>query len=181
MTAGSEAPRTAGLSPASAADAGLVRALGTVALTATVVNVTIGGGIFRAPASPELSGRLGAAAPLAYVVCALAMGLIVLCIAEAASRVSVTGGPYAYVEVAFGPFVGYLVGVLLWVTATAAFAAVSTIFADNVLRVVPAASGGAGRTAVLAEAPLRFPATELVRGREGGGLHGLGAVVKLVP
>ena len=25
-----------------------------------------------------------------------------------------TGGPYAYVEVAFGPFVGFLAGVLVW-------------------------------------------------------------------
>src|ERR671915_1716613 len=128
-------------------DAGLIRALGTWSLAAAIVNVTIGGGIFRAPGSPEVSGRLGAAAPVAYLVCALAMGLIVLCIAEAASRVSVTGGPYAYVEVAFGPFVGYLVGVLLWVTATTAFAAVATIFSDNLARVVPAAGGPVGRTA----------------------------------
>ena len=119
----------------------LVRALGTWSLAAAIVNVTIGGGIFRAPGSPELSGRLGAAAPVAYVVCALAMGLIVLCIAAAASRVSLTGGPYAYVEVAFGPFVGYLVGVFLWVTATTAFAAVTTIFADTAGRVVPALIG----------------------------------------
>src|ERR671916_973239 len=126
-----------GRSPAPGVEASLVRAIGTWSLAAAVVNVTIGGGIFRAPASPELSGRLGAAAPVAYVVCALAMGLIVLCIAEAASRVSVTGGPYAYVEVAFGPFVGYLVGVLVWVTATTAFGAVSTIFVDNVVRVIP--------------------------------------------
>ena len=40
----------------------------------------------------------------------VAMGLIVLCFAEAGSRVSLTGGLYAYVEVAFGPLVGFLVG-----------------------------------------------------------------------
>src|ERR671915_888630 len=129
-----------------AAEGGLVRALGTWSLAAAIINVTIGGGIFRAPGSPELSGRLGAAAPVAYLVCALAMGLIVLCIAEAASRVALTGGPYAYVEVAFGPFVGYLVGVFLWVTATTAFAAVATIFADNAVRVIRPLGGAGGRT-----------------------------------
>ena len=39
------------------------------------------------------------------------MALIVCCFAAAGSRVSLTGGLYAYVEVAFGPFVGFLAGV----------------------------------------------------------------------
>jgi len=167
--------------PAAGSDASLVRAIGTWALAAAVVNVTIGGGIFRAPASPELSGRLGAAAPLAYVVCALAMGLIVLCIAEAASRVSLTGGPYAYVEVAFGPFAGYLVGVLLWVTATTAFAAVATIFADNAGRVVPAVRGTVGRAALLGAVLLAFTATNVAGVRQGARLNVVAAAVKLVP
>ncbi len=42
-----------------------------------------------------MAGQLGAMAPLAYLLCAVAMGLIVLCMAEAGSRVSLTGGPYA--------------------------------------------------------------------------------------
>lgn len=163
------------------ADAGLIRALGTWSLAAAIVNVTIGGGIFRAPGSPELSGRLGAAAPVAYLLCALAMGLIVVCIAEAASRVSVTGGPYAYVEIAFGPFVGYLVGVFLWVTATTAFAAVATIFADNAARVVPVVSGQGGRAALLAVVLLFFTATNIVGVRQGARVNVVATVVKLVP
>jgi amino acid transporter len=145
------------------------------------MNVTIGGGIFRAPGSPELAGRLGAAAPLAYVVCAIAMGLIVLCIAEAASRVSLTGGPYAYVEVAFGPFAGYLVGVLLWVTATTAFAAVATIFADAAGGVVPPLRGPAGRTLLLAAVLLLFAIANIAGVRQGARLNVVAAGVKLVP
>ena len=103
----------------------LVRALGVWGLAASIVNITVGGGIFRLPAG--VAGALGAAAPLAYLVCAVAMGLIVLCFAEAGSRVALTGGPYAYVEVAFGPFVGFLCGVLLWAGITAALAAVTTL------------------------------------------------------
>jgi basic amino acid/polyamine antiporter, APA family len=167
--------------PRPATDAQLIRALGTWSLAAAIVNVTIGGGIFRAPGSPELSGRLGAAAPVAYLLCAFAMGLIVLCIAEAASRVSVTGGPYAYVEVAFGPFVGYLVGVLLWVTATTAFAAVATIFADNAARVIPQVSGWGGRAILLAAVLLFFTATNIVGVRQGARVNVVAAVVKLVP
>jgi len=133
------------------------------------------------PASPELSGRLGAAAPAAYIVCALAMGLIVLCIAEAASRVSVTGGPYAYVEVAFGPFAGYLVGVLLWVTATTAFAAVATIFADNAARVLPLLAGAGGRAALLGGVLLLFAVSNVFGVRQGARLNVVSVAVKLVP
>ncbi|HKN64698.1 MAG TPA: amino acid permease [Gemmatimonadaceae bacterium] len=117
-------------------DGTLIRALGTWGLTAAIVNVTIGAGIFRLPAS--VATTLGAAAPAAYLVCALAMGLIVLCFAEAGSRVSMTGGPYAYVEVAFGPFVGFLSGTLLWAGITAALAAVTSFFADSLAALVPA-------------------------------------------
>lgn len=108
----------------------LVRAIGTVTLAAGIVNITIGGGIFRLPAN--VAASLGAAAPLAYLVCAAAMGLIVVCIADAGRRVSLTGGPYAYVGTAFGPYVGFLAGMLLWMIGTFATAAVSTVYASNV-------------------------------------------------
>jgi amino acid transporter len=65
------------------------------------------------------------------------MGLIVLCFADAGSRVSMTGGPYAYVETAFGPFVGFMSGALLWVGITFAMSAVSSFFADALLAIVP--------------------------------------------
>jgi amino acid transporter len=113
----------------------LVRALGTWGLAAGIVNVTIGGGIFRLPAGA--ADALGPAAPIAYVVCAVAMALIVLCFAEAGSRVALTGGLYAYVEVAFGPFVGFLTGVMLWASMSAALAAVATFFADSLVALFP--------------------------------------------
>src|SRR5436190_19393126 len=81
-----------------AGDAALVRAIGLRRLTASIINITVGAGIFVLPA--VVSARLGAAAPIAYIVCATLMALIVLCFASAGSRVSMTGGLYAYVEVA---------------------------------------------------------------------------------
>lgn len=118
-----------------AADGNLVRAIGTLALAASIVNLTVGGGIFRLPSG--VAASLGAAAPLAYLACTVAMGLIVLCFADAGSRVSMTGGPYAYVETAFGPFVGFMSGALLWVGITFAFSAVSSFFADALLALIP--------------------------------------------
>ena len=157
----------------------LVRALGPLALAASIVNVTIGGGIFRLPA--EVAGQLGAAAPLAYLVCAVAMGLIVLCFAEAGSRVAMTGGPYAYVEVAFGPFVGFMAGVLLWLLGTFAVAAVSTVFADAIGALFPAAGGGGARGVVLA-ATFAVLAAVNVRGvKQGTRLNVVATAAKLLP
>lgn len=116
-------------------DGRLARVIGVWGLAAGIVNVTIGGGIFRLPAGA--AATLGAAAPLAYLVCAASMGLIVLCFASAGSRVSMTGGPYAYVETAFGPFVGFLSGLLLWVGITLALSAVASFLADALGAMVP--------------------------------------------
>src|SRR5437867_11580252 len=93
-------------------ESSLIRVMGVWGLAASIVNVTVGGGIFRLPAAA--AGSLGAAAPSAYVVCAFAMGLIALCFAHAGSRVSMTGGRYAYADVAFGPFVRFIAGVRVW-------------------------------------------------------------------
>src|SRR3954470_265823 len=108
-----EVPRTMSSTlSVTTADSRLIRAVGTWALAASIVNVTIGGGIFRLPAG--VYKMLGQASPIAYLVCAAVIGLIVVCFAEAGSRVSRTGGLYAYVETAFGPLVGFTAGVLLW-------------------------------------------------------------------
>lgn len=125
----------------------LVRAIGTFGLAAGIINITIGGGIFRLPAN--VASTMGPSAPIAYLVCALAMGLIVLCIADAGSRVSLTGGPYAYVGTAFGSYFGFISGVLLFMLGTFATAAVSTVFAASIGQLVPALSGRATTTLVL--------------------------------
>jgi APA family basic amino acid/polyamine antiporter len=132
---------------ASASPERLARVVGTFGLAAAIVNITIGGGIFRLPAN--VAGSLGAAAPLAYIVCAVAMGLIVLCMADAGSRISLTGGPYAYVGTAFGDYAGFISGLLLWMLGTFAGAAVSTVFASSVGLLIPSLAGRTGETAVL--------------------------------
>jgi amino acid transporter len=160
-------------------DGSLIRALGVWGLAAAIVNVTIGAGIFRLPAG--VAGALGAAAPLAYLVCAVAMGLIVLCFAEAGSRVAMTGGPYAYIEVAFGPFVGFLCGVLLWAGLTAALAAVTSFFADSVAALVPALASTATKVLVML-AILAVLASVNVRGvRDASRFNAAMTVAKLLP
>ncbi len=157
----------------------LIRAMGTLTLAAGIVNITIGGGIFRLPAS--VAGALGAAAPVAYLVCAAAMGLIVVCIADAGRRISLTGGPYAYVGTAFGPYAGFISGVLLWMLGTFAAAAVSTIFASSAGLLIPALSGRVMETVTLVVA-LGFWSAVNVRGVSlGSRLNSVATVAKLLP
>jgi basic amino acid/polyamine antiporter, APA family len=162
-----------------AAESGLVRAIGARQLTASVINVTIGAGIFVLPAAA--AAGLGAAAPIAYVICALLMALIVSCFAAAGSRVSLTGGVYAYVEVAFGPFVGFLAGVLYVLMASFAVASVSSAFAGSVGAMWPPTATGPGRAIVIA-ALFAVLATVNIRGvRRGVGVVETVTVAKLLP
>jgi amino acid transporter len=148
-------------------------------LAASIINITVGGGIFRLPAAA--AGALGAAAPIAYVVCAIAMGLIVLCFAEAGSRVSLTGGLYAYVEVAFGPLVGFLAGVMLWAGITAATAAVTSFFADALGALVPSVATGSARSATLVAILVALALLNIAGVRGANRFNVLMTVAKLLP
>ena len=129
------------------ADTALVRAVGTLALTAAIVNVTVGGGIFRAPS--VLYAAMGAGAPLAFLAGALAILPIALCFAVAGSRVGATGGPYSYTAAAFGTFAGFVAGALMWITNVASSAGISAALVDQIGNVVPAIATPGLRTATL--------------------------------
>ena len=92
-------------------DSSLERVIGVWTLAAAAINMTVGAGIFVLPAI--VAAQIGSTAILAYVVCAGAMGLVLLCFAAAGSRVKKSGGACAYVEAAFGPFAGFLASTLL--------------------------------------------------------------------
>jgi len=124
-----------------------VRAISARELTASIINCTIGAGIFVLPAS--VAAGLGAAAPVAYVACAGLMTLIVLCFAAAGSRVSLTGGLYAYIEVAFGGYAGFAGGVFYWSTACFSVASVATAFAGSLGVIYAPLGAGSVRAVVL--------------------------------
>ena len=91
---------------------GLVRTIGTRALGLNIINMVVGGGIFVLPGL--IAVQLGSAAVVAYVVCSVAVALVFLCFAEVGSRIRRSGGAYAYIEEAFGPFAGFIASMLLW-------------------------------------------------------------------
>ena len=156
-----------------------MRAVGVWGLAANIVNLTIGGGIFRLPAAA--ASALGPAAPVAYMVCATAMLLIVSCFAEAGSRVSLTGGPYVYAGVAFGPFIGFLCGALLMAGVAVATAAVASFFADSVVALFPAIGAGAGRATLIVVVLTLLALINIAGLRGANRLNGFMTVAKLVP
>src|SRR3979409_537216 len=125
----------------------LVRGIGLSALTANIISSSIGAGIFVLPAT--MAKGLGPAAPLAFVCCAIAMVLFVTCFAIAGSRVSLTGGLYAYVEVAFGKYVGFLAGMLYFLTALGAVAGVVNVLANSLFLALETVLRGFGWDAVV--------------------------------
>jgi amino acid transporter len=170
---------TSTTSPHRSQEEKLVRAIGTAGLAAVIVNITIGAGIFRLPSL--VASSLGPAAPLAYVVCAVAMALIVACIAQAGRRVSLTGGPYAYIAVGLGPYAGFLSGVLLWLLGTFASAAVATVFSASLGLLVPMLSSGAAAAAILSAALLFWVAVNIAGVSVGSRLNSIATVTKLFP
>ena len=121
---------------------------------------------------------LGAAAPIAYLVCAVARVLIVLCFAEAGSRVSMTGGPYAYVELAFGRYVGFLTGVLTWLLGTTAVAAVSTVFATNAAKLFPVFEQPVMRGVLLVGSFVTASVINILGVKQGSRLNGIATVAR---
>jgi basic amino acid/polyamine antiporter, APA family len=128
-------------------DEGLLRAIGPIALTASIVNIVVGGSIFVLPAI--LARQVGSAVPAAYLAGAVVMGLVTLSFAEAGRRTARSGGPYAYVESAFGIFPAYLTGLLTWLAGVFASAGVAAALIDSLTAAAPLLKEPAARSATL--------------------------------
>lgn len=116
-------------------DEGLLRVIGPIGLTASLVNTVIGGGIFAIPAALALT--VGNAGAFAFLLAAVVMGLVTAAMAQAGSRVARSGGIYAFAEVAFGPLAGYLTGVLLALTCVLAAGGVAAALVDSLATLSP--------------------------------------------
>jgi amino acid transporter len=127
--------------------AGLVRRIRRWDLVALVLNCVIGAGIFGLPS--RAFALAGTYSLVAYLACAIVVGLIALSFAEVASRFRSTGGPYVYARDAFGAVVGFEVGWLLWLARVTAFGSLANLFVDYASILAPGVGAGAGRAIVL--------------------------------
>lgn len=117
----------------------LKREIGVRSLTLAILNITVGTGIFVIPAI--VAENLGAAAIVAYLVCGVLIFLIALCFAEVGSKVTTSGGTYTYIEIAFGPFAGFIANNLFWIgSCVVSDAAVANALADTLKYFFPSLS-----------------------------------------
>ncbi len=86
-----------------------------------VINGVIGSGIFGLPS--KTFKEVGVYSIAAFLVCAVAVFVIILCFAEVSSRFDKTGGPYLYALSSFGPLPAFLTGWLLLLTRFITYAA----------------------------------------------------------
>jgi APA family basic amino acid/polyamine antiporter len=158
---------------------GLRRELGRWDLTAVGVNQVIGGGIFALAAG--LTANTGAWGPWMIAAVALASMLVALSFAEVASRFEVTGGPYVYTRAAFGRFLAFEVGWMMWFTRAASWASVINVLVDALGRYWVVISTGLARILLLA-AIIGIIAAINVRGiRQSSLVVNVLTVAKLLP
>ena len=160
-------------------DVALRRQIGPVALAAAIVNGVVGAGIFTLPAA--MAQAAGARAPLAYLMCAVAISFVVICFAEAGSRLPTSGGVYGTVSVAFGPLTGFVCGIMTWMASVLACGGIAAALAGTIGTVVPTLSAGWGRTAVILVSIGAIALINLRGVREAAWMVSAATLVKLVP
>lgn len=158
----------------------LDRVVGVTGVAFTAFNCIVGVGIFSLPGL--VAGVLGPAAIIAYLVCAVLIGLVGLCFAEAGSRVSGSGGLYAYGTAAFGPVVGGVAGALaLLAGAIGSAAALARFFLDTLASIWPALGSTGASVALLIGVYGTLTLVNIAGTRDGTRLSIALGVMKLAP
>ncbi len=157
----------------------LVRGISRWDLTAIAINTIIGAGIFGLPS--KVTALIGGYSLVAFVVCALIIGFIVLCFAEVASRFSETGGMYLYAREAFGTVVGFEVGWLYWIVRITTFAANCNLLLAYLGFFVPNANEGILRIALISLVVIVITTVNFLGVKESVILTNIFTVGKIVP
>ncbi len=121
--------------------------MGRWTLTALIVNSIVGSGIFGLPS--VVAGYVGRWSPLAYLIAAGGVAVIMACFAEVASQFGESGGPYLYAREAFGRFIGIETAWLLWLVRVTAAAAAADVFTNYLAEFWPDVKEPLPRLAVL--------------------------------
>jgi len=158
----------------------LIRAVGRWQLVGLSINDVIGSGIYLLPAAT--AALLGPMSLWAVVLAGLVVALLVACYAQAASYFDQPGGSYLYAREAFGPFVGFQIGWMIWLTRISSAAALSNGLADAVARFWPAAGvDGFSRLLVVAGSLALLTAINVIGIRSAARTGVALAIGKLVP
>ncbi len=158
---------------------GTLRAVSRWQIVGLSINDVIGSGIYLLPAAA--AALLGPLSLWAVLLAGIAVSLLVLCYAQAASYFDGPGGGYLYAREAFGPFVGFEVGWMLLLTRVATAAALANGLAEAVTHFWPAADTGWTRVSIVAGSLGLLVAINIVGVRAAANAGVLLAIGKLVP
>ena len=162
-----------------ARDAGLIRSVGAWGLAASTINMVVGASIFVVPA--PLAANVGLYAPLAIVVCAIAVGAVAICFAEGGSRIPSSGGAYGYIEAAFGPMTGYAAGTLLWFGDALACGGIAAALADVAVALLPPQFAGPAHAPIVVATIGGIAVVNMTGVERGMRLVNATTLVKLLP
>ncbi len=173
------ADRAAGFRDTGDGGPGLIRAVSRWQIVGLAVNDVIGSGVFLLPAAA--AALLGGASIFAVVLAGCAVGLLVLCFAEAAGYFDEPGGAYLYTREAFGDFVGFEVGWMTWLARIASVASLSAGLAVATSYLLPGADSGLLRIAVITIPLVILTLINVVGVRPGAGVAVGFAIAKSLP
>jgi len=130
-----------------APDTLLRREIGKLGVATIAMNGVIGSGIFALPA--VAIAQSGYFSPWVFVLCGFLILSVALTLARAASFFDITGGPIVYTTHAFGRYVGFQTGLLIYVSRVAAIAASANLIVSYAAAIWnPLAAGGPRFTAI---------------------------------
>jgi amino acid transporter len=121
----------------------LRREIDRLGVAAIAMNGVIGSGIFALPAVAV--AQAGAFSPWMFVLCGALILSVALTFARIASFFDITGGPIVYTTHAFGRYVGFQTGILIYISRVAAIAASANLIVSHAAALWPILGDGVPR------------------------------------
>ena len=146
-------------------------------IAALGINTIVGSGIFSLPS--ELIAAMGSASWLAFVAAAGILAVVAIAFAVCGRLVTGDGGAYRYSREAFGPVIGAVIGVSVFVATVTTFSAVCAAIPGQAAEFVPAIGDHPKLYATLIV--IALGGINAIGVRAGAWVSDVLVVVKLVP
>ena len=157
----------------------LKREIGRIGVATIAMNGVIGSGIFALPA--VAIAQAGAFSPWLFLLCGILILTVALTLARNASFFESTGGPIVYTTVAFGRFVGFQTGLLIYVSRVAAIAASANLLVSYAVPLWSPLASGTPRTIAVVSYIVLATVLNAVGVRAGMAVLYLISILKLLP
>ncbi len=148
-------------------------------IVALAINGVVGSGVYLLPAAA--AAMLGPVSLWAVALAGFAVLLIVLCFAEASSHFDEPGSAYLYAREAFGAFVGFEIGWMMWLARVATVASLSVGFAQALGYLLPSVTHGIGRTSAIVIPLTALTVINVIGVRSGVNTAVVLVIAKLLP